>query len=307
MKKRFFYNHPIIGGLIAMALVMAISFIIGGIAQFGVAFVDVRSAAQAGEIANPGDIRGTLQVVKEFLDNDLERAVYQGTVALTALLCLLIFTWKNKKNGYLGPFKIRGEKLKDVTIYIAIFVILDIVATLVELFTYPGGFPKISITYGMVVMALYAGFNEEISDRAIPAAIMMRNKPGKGRILVTVLLTSLLFGAGHIINLLSGRELLMTIIQIVSATGAGLFFVAIYLRTGSIAISIIIHAFHDFTIFMTSSLPEVGSPLMINTVFSLLTNVLPFVFGILMLLPMFYPGIISTWKRIWSENENVIE
>lgn len=303
MKKRFFYNHPIIGGLIALALVTIICNAIGDIAMIATAAVDLRADVLADKYpdVNPDDISATLTIFKTYLDKDLEQIVLYGAVALAALLCLPIFCWLNKKNGYLGLFRIQGKKLNDVKIFIAIFVVLDVATTLIYLFMQPNGFPQMPISFSMIVLALYAGINEEIIDRAIPAALMMRNKPTKRRLLATVLLTSVLFGFGHILNALTGQNLVTSILQMIFATGAGLFYASIYLRTGSIIITIVIHALHDFLVFMVSSLPDGGVSFIATDVLALLVNVAPFVFGVLMLLPKYHDDIIDTWKHIWPE------
>lgn len=300
MKKGFFYKHPIIGGLITIPIIMLIFNAIGGLAGMLAAIADMSASGHAVEIANLGD------ALEPYLLKDMEQIVGNATVAIVALLFLLIFYLKNRKNGYRGPFKIHGQNIKDVKIFIAIFLVLDIGSGLLYLFTYPGGFPKITVTLSMIVLALYAGINEEISDRAISAAIMMRNKPTTRRVLATALLTSMLFGAGHALNLLAGQDLGSTIIQIIFTGGAGLFFAGIYLRTGSITLTIVIHILHDLMGFIIESLPEVESTsLTINDVLSLSVNVAPVIFGILMLLPKYYPEIVNTWKYIWSEKESV--
>ncbi len=289
-----------------MMIIMGVFYVISGI--FGVvgAIVD---ASMSGQTVDPHN----LDVIRPYLEHDLSQIVSNVSVAITALTFLLLFCWLNRKNGYRGPIKVQGQKLMDVKIFVIVFVALDFGSVLFYLFTYPGGFPKIDITVSMIVLALYAGINEEISDRAIPAAIMMRNKPTTRRILVTTLFTAFWFGLGHAINLLSGQDLGTTLIQVVFTCGAGLFFAGIYLRTGSIALPIIIHVLHDLLSFIVESLPEVETAsLSVNAVFSLCVNIVPFVFGVLMLLPKHYPAIIDTWTRIWPEKnapitENVNE
>lgn len=301
MKKRFFYSHPIIGALIALVLVTLICNAVGGVASFVAAFANMYAAVNAGEIEAPAGARNTLELVKTFQDVESVQTVFNAAVAVCALLCLVVFCLLNRKNGYRGPFKIRGEKLKDVNIFIAVFIVLDIVSALLHLFTQPGGFPKIPVSLGMIVMALYAGINEEAVDRAIPAAMMMRNKPTSRRIVATVVLTSVLFGVSHIVNLLAGRGLVETIVQIVFAAGAGLFFIGIYLRTGSITLTIVIHALHDFLVFVNTSIPEAESTFFLADLLPIIVNVLPFVFGILMLRSRHHAAIIDTWTRIWPE------
>ncbi len=56
-----------------------------------------------------------------------------------------------------------------------------------------------------------------------------------------ILISSITFGIGHIINLLSGAELLPTLLQICYAAAAGFLFTVIFYKTGSLYPCIITH------------------------------------------------------------------
>lgn len=57
-----------------------------------------------------------------------------------------------------------------------------------------------------------------------------------------VIISSLTFGIGHIINLLNGAQFLPTLLQIIYATAAGFLFTVIFLRSGSLLPCIIAHS-----------------------------------------------------------------
>lgn len=63
--------------------------------------------------------------------------------------------------------------------------------------------------------------------------------------------SSILFGVGHLVNLASGADLLMTILQITFAFLFGLVCAEIVAKTKSIMFPIIWHASHDFIAFLT--------------------------------------------------------
>lgn len=85
---------------------------------------------------------------------------------------------------------------------------------------------------------LLVGFLEELIFRGFLFKAMARDG-----LRSAVIVSSLTFGAGHIVNLLNGAEPLPTICQIVYAAAAGFAFVALFLRTGSILSCIITHSF----------------------------------------------------------------
>ena len=57
-----------------------------------------------------------------------------------------------------------------------------------------------------------------------------------------IIVTSITFGIGHIINLLNGAELISTLIQIVNAITIGYLFVILFIKTKSLWPAIITHA-----------------------------------------------------------------
>ena len=65
-----------------------------------------------------------------------------------------------------------------------------------------------------------------------------------------IIVSSVTFGFGHIVNLLNGAEVLPTLLQIVYATAAGFMFVMIYLKTDSLIVCIAAHGlFNAISVF----------------------------------------------------------
>jgi membrane protease YdiL (CAAX protease family) len=98
-----------------------------------------------------------------------------------------------------------------------------------------------------VLIYLSVGFFEEILFRSFTLSILLR-KWGSSRkqIYWVVLLSNLLFGSLHVVNLIMGRRtLLSTGAQIIYGTFFGVFFAACFLRNKSIWPVIITHALFD--------------------------------------------------------------
>ena len=97
--------------------------------------------------------------------------------------------------------------------------------------------PFESILY--ILSMLCVGFLEELIFRGLLFNAMLKN--GKNS---AIIVSSVTFGVGHIINLIngSGAELLPNLLQVVYAIAVGFMFMMIYYRTKSLLPCIIIHS-----------------------------------------------------------------
>ena len=115
----------------------------------------------------------------------------------------------------------------------------------------------VTFNYGAVETVLYilsmfcVGFLEEVIFRGLLFNAMRENS-----LKAAVIVSSVTFGIGHIINLVngSGAELLPNLLQIVYATAAGFMFVMIYLKTDSLIVCIAAHGlFNAISVFADES------------------------------------------------------
>lgn len=93
--------------------------------------------------------------------------------------------------------------------------------------------------------SLMAGFWEEAAFRGVALSFFMRQWRDEKHILPSLLLSSAAFGLMHGFNALLGANIVMTIIQVVSTTGIGILFGAIFLRGGNLWPLILIHFAND--------------------------------------------------------------
>lgn len=100
--------------------------------------------------------------------------------------------------------------------------------------------------FAAIMVALSAGINEEIGSRAMPLDNVYRAQDEFKNIKKYLVLTSVIFGLSHIVNIIAGASVSATISQIVYATGFGMLFGAVYIRTGNILPGIIGHFIIDF-------------------------------------------------------------
>ena len=101
-------------------------------------------------------------------------------------------------------------------------------------------FSKRSLETGLyVVSMLCVGFLEEVIFRGLLFKALWADAENVGW---AVLLSSLTFGMGHIVNLLNGAQLLPTLLQICYATAIGFLFTVLFLRSGTLLPCILTHS-----------------------------------------------------------------
>jgi len=89
------------------------------------------------------------------------------------------------------------------------------------------------------------GFIEEVIFRGFLFKMM-----AKDNVQMAIIVSSVTFGIGHIVNLLNGADLIPTLLQICYAVSIGYLFVTIFYKSGSIVPCIIAHGlFNAFSIF----------------------------------------------------------
>ena len=101
---------------------------------------------------------------------------------------------------------------------------------------------------------LCVGFLEEVMFRGL-----LFNAMKKDNIAIAIIISSLTFGMGHIINLFNGKEaeLLPQILQIIYASAAGLVFVMVFIKSESLIPCILTHGiFNSLSIFGNSELTD---------------------------------------------------
>jgi membrane protease YdiL (CAAX protease family) len=115
----------------------------------------------------------------------------------------------------------------------------------------------VTLNYSIVETVLYilsmlcVGFLEEIIFRGMLFCAMEKDSPR-----AAVIVSSVTFGIGHIINLFngSGAELIPNLLQVVYATAAGFMFVMIYCKTESLIGCILVHGlFNALSVFSNES------------------------------------------------------
>ena len=156
--------------------------------------------------------------------------------ALSALLALLITALK--RGEYYGFAKVKEPKKFLWFVPLVLIVSVNFWSGININHT-----PQ-EIIFHILTM-LNVGFIEEVVFRGFLFRMME-----KDNLKIAILVNSLTFGIGHIINLFNGADLVPTLLQVGYATAVGYLFVTITYKSGSLIPCIIAHSLNNsFSVF----------------------------------------------------------
>jgi len=164
---------------------------------------------------------------------------YRTTIMNFVLsLAIIVFILKNKLGEYYGLTTL--PRFKDFLYFIPLVIIIS-----VNLWSgiHINNSDTEIIFY--ILSMIGVGFLEEIIFRGFLFKMMEKDNVNRA-----IIVTSITFGIGHIVNLLNGADLVPTLIQICYAIAIGYLFVIIFQKGKSLWPCVITHAvFNALSIF----------------------------------------------------------
>ena len=169
------------------------------------------------------------------------------TFPIAVVLSMVLYLFL-KKNGLLEDYGLCKAKIPASKMLFYIPVLVMLTANL---------WYGISISISPVEAIFYVltmlcvGFLEEVIFRGL-----LFNAMRKDGVKSAIIISSLTFGIGHIVNLFNGSQtaLLPNLLQVVYATAAGFMFVMIYYKTESLIVCIVSHGvFNALSIFVNEA------------------------------------------------------
>ncbi len=157
------------------------------------------------------------------------------------------------------------------------------------------GIPTLSAAIPMIS----AGICEEVAFREVGISYMRRQRKGENMILPTLIFTSASFGITHIMNAIKGN-LLTSSIQSLLAITLGVFFGAIFIRTGNIWPCIVAHGLHDLLITCFEVNCDVTDEPFYVIVVGCVCEVLLMIWGLYLVRKEKRPEIEALWNEKWQ-------
>ena len=106
--------------------------------------------------------------------------------------------------------------------------------------------------FEVLVMCISIGLFEEFLYRGIFQNMITETNDNDNNIVLLILLSSLIFGLWHILNLFGGRSLSTVIFQIINTISIGMLIGAIYYTTKNIWAVVCIYAFYNLLNYLPS-------------------------------------------------------
>ena len=192
-------------------------------------------------------------LVNSFCIQNFGTTSYKSVIINTIFsIFLIILMIKLNRVSYYGLTKVK--ELKKYLYFIPLLIIAS-----VNLW---GGIninnSSSEIIFHILTM-INVGFIEEIIFRGFLFKMMAKDNIKKA-----IIISSITFGIGHIVNLLNGADLIPTLLQICYAVSIGYLFVTIFYKSKSLIPCIITHSLiNALSIFDNSSILYLGSAFLI--------------------------------------------
>ena len=158
-----------------------------------------------------------------------------GLVVLSALLFLFV-----RQNGLTEKYGLAGwAKNSRAMLW---FIPLALLSCINLFNGYKPDYSLPGLIWAAVSMAL-VGFVEELVFRGFLFKAML----GNGNVKAAIIVSSVTFGLGHIVNLFGGQNTLDTLNQVLFAIVVGFVFTLVFYKSGSLLPGILAHSFIDVT------------------------------------------------------------
>ena len=176
-----------------------------------------------------------------------EEIIVESIWAVLMLMVLLLY-----KNSYVFTQK-RDKFLDSLKIAWPIMVLslIILVVSFIEIIDSV----NIPVVLNLAIYCLLIGLVEEFLCRGwLLNEFLERFSNSKKNIIISIVLSSLVFGFIHIFNVFTGQSLLDTLAQIANATLAGVGFALVYYKTKNIWSVVFLHGFWDFSVMIGESI-----------------------------------------------------
>lgn len=186
-------------------------------------------------------VQGAIVVITKI--KGVQSAIARGTVIWSlVVITLAYYIIKYRGISVLGFRKVKKGTAKRVLYYSPLLLIAF--SPLVAGVDLEEG---AAFLIANLFLTLGIGMAEEIFFRGIICNLWL-----KYGVIKAMLLSSVLFGMSHILNVAGGADLLATILQICFAIVYGMVFTLIFIEGNSLIPCVLMHALHDFCSFISA-------------------------------------------------------
>lgn len=138
----------------------------------------------------------------------------------------------------------------------------------------------------LIILAITIGMAEEFFFRGfIQGEIVDAYGKSRKQVIISVVVSGVIFGLVHLTNALSGQDIITTIMQVLQASSLGILLGSIYFITKNIWSVVFLHAFYDFAIMLSevNSYKDCINSTDISTVMLIFTLVVSLIYVVIYL------------------------
>lgn len=138
----------------------------------------------------------------------------------------------------------------------------------------------------LIILAITIGMAEEFFFRGfIQGEIVDAYGKSRKQVIMSVVVSGVIFGLVHITNALSGQDIITTLMQVLQASSLGILLGSIYFITKNIWSVVFLHAFYDFAIMLSevNSYKDCINSTDISTVMLIFTLVVSLIYVVIYL------------------------
>lgn len=170
---------------------------------------------------------------------------------LSILIIALIVVVITKKKDIFKSGKIKFKDAIKLGMPILVISIIMLISSVMDIIGESFNWANL---FSLLVYTILIGLFEEIFYRGVIEGILLDNAAGnKKKIILSIFISSLIFGLTHLTNMLFGQDLLTTIMQVIQTFAIGILFGTIYFLSGNIWSVIFLHSFYDFSIMLSDA------------------------------------------------------
>ena len=138
----------------------------------------------------------------------------------------------------------------------------------------------------LIILAVTIGMAEEFFFRGfIQGEIVDAYGKSRKQVIISVVVSGVIFGLVHLTNALSGQDIITTLMQVLQASSLGILLGSIYFITKNIWSVVFLHAFYDFAIMLSevNSYKDCINSTDISTVMLIFTLVVSLIYVVIYL------------------------
>lgn len=286
-KNRLSESHPYLYSFLIVAFSMLVSVVLSNLLQsiFGIIFTALDGEASPTAVSE--------------MSNTASAVISLASYIIVLLIYLVVYRKSISFSSFFSSHGTgRGIILGWSVLLISVFTLI---CNLISHMAFGS-------VWKALLLGMTPGITEEIFCRIIPLSIVMKSPNRKKLMLPSVLFSGLIFGLSHMINFFSGADFVTTLFQVLYAAGTGLLFGLIYITTGNLWITVILHSITDVVFFLGADVQLTGGVLSQNTAFS--DGIFYLIYAVLYIVNAYFVfrkkrGSDSSvvWAGIWQKEQ----